>query len=684
MSSPDRQASTGSRGDTVAARVIAALLIVLGSLPLANWIPAGLVDGGYARRWTDWMLGTAICIGAGIVVAILGPRLFPALRARTQPLGTTCAGWIARRTMVADVALAAFVVVAYGVIARIVFDGRPLLIDEIVQVLQARMYAAGHLSVPTDATPEFFSILHVVDTGPRTYSQFPPGWSVMLVPGVWIGATWIIGPLCGGIAGWAFARLARRALPDAAPWSVSVLAALFLASPFAAFQFASHMSHGPLLMWLLLAVLWTTASWDADATGNHRRAASRGALAGFAAGCAFAVRPLDAVAFGVATAAWWVVEIVRRRAQWRTLGWATAGLAIPVGAVMAVNAATTGSPSEFGYTALWGAAHGLGFHAAPWGDAHTPARGLEILSGYVARLNTYLFELPFPSLVPVAVALVFTRRLSALERLLWSGVAVHGTLYFAYWHDGFFLGPRFIVPWIPSLVLAVGRFATDGEWRVWPVRMRHAAVGAAACGMMIAACISVPFRAAQYKGGLTSMRTDYSAEARRVGVGHALVFVRESWGAQLIARLWAIGVSRPAAARFYGSVDACALEHRITEIEATPAVRGSAAEDALRPLLADSLHVVASTVSPDTTERMRPGATYDRQCTARVEADREGYALLPPVLLDDISGNVYARDLQARDTVMIDRYPDRQPYLLRRNGVDGNSPLVWERLVVNR
>jgi hypothetical protein len=60
------------------------------------------------------------------------------------------------------------------VVARVVFDGRPLLIDEIVQVLQARMYASGHLSVPTDSAPEFFSILHVVDTGLRTYSQSRP------------------------------------------------------------------------------------------------------------------------------------------------------------------------------------------------------------------------------------------------------------------------------------------------------------------------------------------------------------------------------------------------------------------------------------------------------------------------------------------------------------------------------
>jgi hypothetical protein len=590
------------------------------------------------------------------------------------------AGWIQRHTPAADLWLALAAIAAYCVIARVVFDGRPLLIDEIVQVLQARMYASGHISIPTDPAPEFFSILHVVDTGSRTYSQFPPGWSVMLVPGVWLGATWLIGPLCGGVAAWAFATLARQAFPRVKPWLGSLFTLVFVASPFAAFQFASHMSHGPLLMWVLLALVWTFGSWDADAAGASRRATVRAVLAGLATGCAFAVRPLDAVAFGVATAAWWTVEVLRGRSRWTTLAWAALGLAVPVAAVMAVNAATTGAPLAFGYTALWGAAHGLGFHVAPWGDAHTPARGLEIVAGYVARLNTYLFELPFPSLLPIVVALVFSRRFSRVERVLWTGVGIHGMLYFAYWHDGFFLGPRFIVPWIPSLVLAVGRFANDGAWRAWPPRARHLASGAAVAGVVMAATISIPFRAAQYRAGLTSMRTDYGSEARRAGVERALVFVRESWGAQLIARMWALGISRPAAARIYGSVDACALEHHITDLEAQPLIRGATAEDALRPLLADSLRVVSSTVSPDTTERMRPGTAYDARCTAQVEADREGYALLPPILLDNSSGNVYARDLQARDTLVMKRYPERTVYRLRRDGVDGNAPLIWERI----
>ena len=47
-----------------------------------------------------------------------------------------------------------------------------------------------------------------------------------------------------------------------------------------------------------------------------------------------------------------------------------------------MNWRTTGSPTRFGYEVLWGSGVNLGFHqAVPWGEAHTPLRGLELLYG---------------------------------------------------------------------------------------------------------------------------------------------------------------------------------------------------------------------------------------------------------------------------------------------------------------
>lgn len=401
--------------------------------------------------------------------------------------------------------------------------------------------------------------------------------------------------------------------------------------------------------------------------------------AGLAAGCAFAVRPLDAVAFAAPAAVWlfWrAASDLRVRSQIPVVA---LGLAIPVALVMWVNVQTTGSPTVFGYEVLWGSSHGLGFHVAPWGDPHTVQRGLELLSLYVTRVNVYLLETPFPSLLPIVVALSVAGSLTAIERFLIVATAVHALLYFAYWHDGFYLGPRFVAPWIPLFVLLAVRLARQVARSDIPPKVRAGIGGAAIAGLILAGLLGVPVRGAQYSAGLTSMRTDYGAEAARAGVTNSLVFVRESWGSQLIARLWALGVSRSATAALYSRVDACALEHAISNAERS-SMRGAAVEVALRGLMKDSSFVVASSVSPDTTERMVPGAVYDAACSERVLADREGYALFPPFLLDQTSGNIYARDFQIRDSVLLRRYPSRRTTKARRDGVDGTSPLVWTHL----
>lgn len=658
----------------VLTRGSAVVLLLLGVLPFAQWIPAGLSDPGYSRRWLEWGYGAAICVGVGIVASIIArnfawPVAVPSARVSGIRDG------LQRAPVRTDIAIAIACGIVYIGIARTVFDGKPLLIDELVQVFQARMYAGGHLFTPVDQSREFFSVLHMVDIGDRFYSQFPPGWPVMLAVGTILHAEWIVGPVCGALSVFVFARLLRRIYGNEAPLTVMIGSLVFGLGPFAAFQFSSHMSHGPVLMWILMATLALTRVLS-PARSPGDGAARWAFLAGVCAGCAFAVRPLDAVAYAVPAAAWMFWRAWKDARLRPAVFAVTIGLVIPVIFVMWVNVRTTGSPTEFGYEALWGPSHGLGFHAAPWGDPHTPQRGIELLSLYVTRLNVYLFETPFPSLFPIIIALVLAESLTAVERYLLIATGLHGLLYFAYWHDGFYLGPRFVTPWIPILVLLAVRCGRLMLRNRIPGAIRSGLVGFLCAAVVIVVAIGVPVRAAQYRAGLASMRPDYGSAAAAAGVTNALVFVRESWGAELVARLWAMGVSRNAAAALYSRVDACVLDHAIRRVELA-GTRGGEAEETLRPLMQDSLQVRPSNVSPDSTERMLPGTIYDSTCTARVVADREGYALYPPFLLDHTSGNVYARDIPGRDSILIRRYKGRHAYMVRRDGVDGASPLRW-------
>jgi hypothetical protein len=299
-----------------------------------------------------------------------------------------------------------------------------------------------------------------------------------------------------------------------------------------------------------------------------------------------------------------------------------------------------------------------------------------LLSLYVTRLQTYLFETPFPAMIPVIAALALTKRLSSLDKYLLASAALLGALYFAYWHDGFFLGPRFVFPWLPVLVLFAARLPRLVRERFGRGRVWAGTNAALATGAVMAACFSLPVRILAYENGLTSMRANYTAESAAAGAGNALVFVRESWGAQLTARMWERGISRSAAAALYHGVDACLLDKALRDVEARD-VRDAAAEAQLEPLLKDSARVRTSPLSPDSTEKVLQGARYDQTCITRINEDRTGYAHLAPLLLERGSGNIYARDLQARDSLMTAEYPERPVYLLYRIGASADSAFKW-------
>jgi hypothetical protein len=123
-------------------------------------------------------------------------------------------------------------------------------------------------------------------------------------------------------------------------------------------------------------------------------------------------------------------------------------------------------------------------------------------------------------------------------------------------------------------------------------------------------------------------------------------------------------------------VDACLLDRALRNVE-REGVRDAAAEARLAPLLSDSTRVRPSPWSPDSTEKMLPGALYDKTCVARINEDNAGYAHLAPLQLEHRSGNTYARDLQARDSFLLASHPAAQIYLLRRTRVEPEAVFEW-------
>lgn len=650
------------------ARAWAFLMLAFGFVPLANWIAGGHAAPWYANSLSEWASGSAIALGIAVVAFVILRRLdiWPA-------------GWMGRLTSLSDrhdlttsLALAVVASLVYGVVAVTVLSARPLLIDEIVQVMQARIFAEGRLARVADEFPAFFSALHVVDMNGRVFSQFPPGGPLLLLPGVLLGAPWVTGPFFGGVAVFAFHRVLRH---TEASTGVALAGALvFALNPFMVFMAASHMNHVPTLALACLALWGLTTLVSTEA--RPRTAFVTGACLGLM----MSIRPVDGAAFALPAGLWLLWRVIQGRTCITALVAAGVGMAVPLAGVLAYNRATTGAAMLFGYELLWGPSHGLGFHRAPWGVTHTPARGLELINLYFLRLQTYLFETPVPSLVPAGVALLVARRLSAIDRYLLASGSLLVLGYFAYWHDGFFLGPRFVYLLLPLLCVWTVRLPTlvvRGAESRWGARRFVVLVYASAAVVGLVA--TLPVRVRQYAGGLSSMRHDYLEPARREGVVDGLILVRESWGAQLIARLWALGVSRSEAESIYRTIDTCQLEGEVSSLE-SGGIRGREAAARLTALTGDSLRLVASTLSPDKTERVMPNATYSPRCARRLLEDGAGYSFLGPLLARGGGTNVYARDLHAADTLLLRRYPTHPVYLLRAASSAVGAPLVLERL----
>jgi hypothetical protein len=606
-------------GRTVLGIIAALTIAVFGFAPLIACAPATC-----ALR-SEWLSGTSIVIGAGVIYEILSRRWSPKLPKISLP-----PEW--------SVAVVAFVV--YAAVAAFVFQRRPILIDEIALVHQAEIFASGHLWLPAPAHPEFFSTLQMVTANGRVYSQYPPGGPAMLVPFVLAHASWLAGPFFGALSVLAFAFFLRAAEPN--PRVRLGALALFAFAPFVAFMSGTHMSCVSTLAWILAG---------AAAIAHAARAESPRlwpALLAFAGGLAFGIaatiRPADTLAFAIPAGIW----SLRR---WPNALAAAAGVAIPIGLMMLVNANTTGGPLLFGYEVFWGKGHELGFHESPLGHMHTPAEGLRFVSTYFLQLNKYLFETPIPSLLPAIAALAWARRIDTPDRYLLASAALLGAIYAAYWHEGFFLGPRFFFALAPMFALWTARLPTLVTGR--------ALVAALVTSFVIAATVGIPARATQWASSFATERWAQPDVARRAGVHDALVFVREGWEAELVARMWALAVPPASAERIVLATDACRLDSAITEIESSH----ERAEQALLPLLRESALVHRVAAGPGANIPIQAGYAYPEWCTRQVTLSARGVTpLAPESILDD--GNVYARDLGARDTLLLATYRNRPVFVL--------------------
>ncbi len=254
--------------------------------------------------------------------------------------------------------------------------------------------------------------------------------------------------MCAAIGVAATYAFVRRAYDESTARATAIVLAL---SPFFLFMAAGYQNHVPALAALALA-LAALGAWRTAATPRAATIASVGV--GFALGALVAIRPLDgalaAGVFGIFQA----VNIARRSgaATWSSLGAQALAGAVPVAFLLLANAKSTGHPFTFAYGVMWSGTS-MGFGASPFGEAHTPVRALVLLSQNLMRLDLYMFEWPVPGILLALLTLVLLRAPSDWDLLAAGLIVAFLCGYALYWHEGFWVGPRFIYPTVPLWVL---------------------------------------------------------------------------------------------------------------------------------------------------------------------------------------------------------------------------------------
>ena len=254
---------------------------------------------------------------------------------------------------------AASAVFALGLLALAhwaIGGGRPIIVDETLYLLQARLLREPSFvrSIDGILEPCFTIPLAMIADG-RLVTQFAPGWPSVLLAFRLIGLQWWTGPVIGaGAVGLTYVLGSRlRSRP------AGLLAAGLVALNMWFVQWAgTYMAHAADTF---LALLAATLLERAGRLQTLRDGAL-GVVAGAVLGALVATRPLTGAAVAISLWCWVIVRSARSVSTGMRLSLALAAGALPIFILLfGYNAVTTGDPFTFGYVAVNGDLSRMGF-----------------------------------------------------------------------------------------------------------------------------------------------------------------------------------------------------------------------------------------------------------------------------------------------------------------------------------
>ncbi len=396
------------------------------------------------------------------------------------------------------IVIAVAAMLSSGWLAHWVLEGLPHTPDSLVYLMQARWLLDGSLSGEVSPIQDFLAVPYTYVVENRWLGHYPPGWPLLLAVGLAIGAPWLVAPLLGGLY-ILLLYLTGRELNG--PVLGLAAAVLGLISPMARLIFGSMLSHAAAST-LLLATLWLAL------VSRRRRGWQVAALAGVAAGFAFGIRPLTAVAFVIPLAGVLLLDLLvgrdRAAARVRLVG-AGAGVLIAAAPALVANHLITGSPITLPYSLV-----GEKMYTA----ANFPF-GLQNLDALIVSSGSAIFGWGWDVMHgPAALALVFAfsflpfmlRRARPTDRLLAAIVVAVMVAHLATRGHGLHgFGPRYYFEiFAPIFLLTARGFQELARFGVGERRAENRLSALIAVSLFLAlnfsAAAVLPRRLALYRG----------------------------------------------------------------------------------------------------------------------------------------------------------------------------------------
>ncbi len=180
-------------------------------------------------------------------------------------------------------------------------------LDTTSYFIQARIFAEGHLNVPSHELVEFFQTGYCINNG-KYFSKYPPGWPAILSLGILLKLPWIVNPVLTYLSLGVIYMLGSSLYDHETAWITTIFTGF---SPLVIWGSSSYFSEPASL---LFSVLFFYAAVRSLESPNPVFPV----LAGSCLGIAFLVRPYSAVAIAFPMSVYWLVKLVQRpRLIWR-------------------------------------------------------------------------------------------------------------------------------------------------------------------------------------------------------------------------------------------------------------------------------------------------------------------------------------------------------------------------------